>query len=248
MKRQVGVRLRGFTLVELLVVVAIIALLLALALPGLARAHKAARVAGCASNLRQIGVGWMGYLNDHEQKFPYVLFSNMQWFYGGKHPSMMRIGPELKHRPLNPYVDLAERGSHGSRVFACTEDREIIEHINHRSMTEGHSSWDFYGNSYMLNPAMIEKTTVSQRNGRIVLTRSQRPLSDVTLNHSLVLLAGDAQWFPSALNRPVDAQFHNTHDQMNVLFLDGHVKYVQMIRGQAMGTDYSVRIEPPAER
>ncbi len=56
---------RAFTLIELLVVVAIIALLIAILLPSLARARAGARLAACASNLHQIGVGLHAYAADN---------------------------------------------------------------------------------------------------------------------------------------------------------------------------------------
>ena len=58
-------RKTGFTLIELLVVVAIISLLLAILLPSLTQAQRAARAVKCASNLRQIGIGWTLYAQDH---------------------------------------------------------------------------------------------------------------------------------------------------------------------------------------
>ena len=59
----------GFTLIELLVVIAIIALLAAMILPALARAKQKSHRAACLSNLRQIGVGFTMYLDDHQERF-----------------------------------------------------------------------------------------------------------------------------------------------------------------------------------
>ena len=63
-------RRRAFTLVELLVVVGIIAVLLALLLPSLARARENARRVQCASHLRQLATAFFMYANENRQAYP----------------------------------------------------------------------------------------------------------------------------------------------------------------------------------
>src|SRR5688500_5072752 len=65
-------RRRGFTLVELLVVISIIAVLMGLLYPVFAQARRRAQQAPCTSNLRQIGQAFRMYLDDHEYKPPQI--------------------------------------------------------------------------------------------------------------------------------------------------------------------------------
>lgn len=57
---------RGFTLVELLLVIAVIAILCGLLFPALQRGKQSARQAQCASNLRQLGIAGQMYWDDHD--------------------------------------------------------------------------------------------------------------------------------------------------------------------------------------
>ena len=61
---------KGFTLVELLVVISIIALLMAILLPALARAREYAKRAVCSNQIKQLQTGWYMYCDDNKERVP----------------------------------------------------------------------------------------------------------------------------------------------------------------------------------
>ncbi|HEY3331043.1 MAG TPA: DUF1559 domain-containing protein [Capsulimonadaceae bacterium] len=63
-------RRRGFTLIELLVVIAIIAILAAILFPVFATAREKARQTTCTSNLKQLGLAYLQYVQDYDEYFP----------------------------------------------------------------------------------------------------------------------------------------------------------------------------------
>jgi prepilin-type N-terminal cleavage/methylation domain-containing protein len=98
-------RLFGFTLVELLVVIAVIAILAAILLPTLSRAKLAGRVAACKSNLHQLGVALRLYVDDFQ-------------FYPGYEYPVMAYGAGAYRNYLWDYRLLAyTAGNKG--VFLC---------------------------------------------------------------------------------------------------------------------------------
>ncbi|MCE5341594.1 MAG: type II secretion system GspH family protein [Planctomycetaceae bacterium] len=84
-------KIKGFTLVELLVVISIIAVLLAVLMPSLRKAKEQANFVICKNNLRQIGLAGTMYLQANNNAFPHPLVCVYTWKtfdppYGTSHP------------------------------------------------------------------------------------------------------------------------------------------------------------------
>src|SRR5687767_10444063 len=68
----------GFTLVELLVVIGIIAILIAILVPVLGRAREASRRTQCLSNLRELGTALVMYANNYKDQIPIGYWDGMK--------------------------------------------------------------------------------------------------------------------------------------------------------------------------
>jgi prepilin-type N-terminal cleavage/methylation domain-containing protein/prepilin-type processing-associated H-X9-DG protein len=100
-------RRKGFTLIELLVVIAIIAILAAILMPVFAQAREKARSASCMSNLKQIGLAAMQYVQDYDERWfwPHTWWrhtANIAPFFGSS------TWPQL----LYPYIKHGMAGDH----------------------------------------------------------------------------------------------------------------------------------------
>src|SRR5689334_6790015 len=72
----------GFTLVELLVVIGIIAVLIGVLLPALTNARRSASDVACKSNLRQIGLAMRSYCEAYKGHLPYTYISSQTYSIG----------------------------------------------------------------------------------------------------------------------------------------------------------------------
>ncbi len=119
---------KGFTLIELLVVIAIIALLLSVILPSLKKAKQKALEVLCRSNLRQWGVLFTMYSQDHDNSLPVGWNGGTMWmtdlmaYYNGADdvrncPAVKKFLSEVPGWNVSPLVNTLDRTFIGWGVY-----------------------------------------------------------------------------------------------------------------------------------
>jgi len=220
-------RRKGFTLVELLVVIGIIALLIAILMPALSRAREQTQRVSCLSNLRQLGTAMMMYVQDNKGRFPAAGVGVMDedWIY-------WHAGRNRDEAPLVRY----HGGKFIEKLYRCPSD--VIE--NRRTMTPG---LDF---SYTIN------WNIAWYPGRGLPPEIYPPKVTTIVNPSNKILfideswetIDDACWAPENWFGDTQNMLSIRHDKQaekaknispdevlragrgNVAFADGHCDYI----------------------
>lgn len=196
----------GFTLIELLVVIAIIAILAAILFPVFARARENARRASCQSNLKQIGLGVLQYVQDYDEHYPIRYFNN--WSAGGDEEGWASlIQPYLKSQQILqcPSESNPPSGSYNVVGFTDYWYSDVV------GRTSG-------GGSTGMAAAAFTAVSLTVMNGD-----SQTSVSHLGMHYSdwtnYILADGGETARYNAARRHLDGA--------NYAFADGHVKWIR---------------------
>jgi prepilin-type N-terminal cleavage/methylation domain-containing protein len=228
----------GFTLVELLVVVSIIALLLAIMFPALRKARGMAGRIHCQGNLRQIAVAWLAFSNDHEGHFFQRVNANHDfggWVGNGGYASV---------RPLNEYVGLEPEvtSERKAGVFRCRADKGGILGLPPQEL-----AYHYFGNSYQTNFFLIgpNQAYVPRDKREDLYNQINARLQNLTIanvsNHARLLLVGDNNWVCEwKLLMPHGKEWHIEPRHYCVAFLDGHTDFIKIRKGLYVTAEYNI--------
>jgi len=199
---------RGFTLIELLVVIAIIAILAAILFPVFARAREKARQASCLSNVKQLTLGLLMYVQDYDEKFTDDNFIDDAVFTPPP-PDHNRCYWRYK---IQPYVK-------NWQLFLCPsgEDRDWSA-VN----TQGQGSYGY--NTWLNN---VRLAMVQNPSDRLLFADARHWAAPACWPGNVAYPSYNAGYNPcGAANQPNWTDAHTRHNGgTNIGFVDGHAKW-----------------------
>lgn len=219
----------GFTLVELLVVISIIAALAALLLPALNKTKEQGRATLCRSNMKQITLGIMAYADDNDYYLPWPGDSNSNrdpdWVWGGETPSTLGT-PSAWGLP--DFGFRAEAGSVYSyvttlpRVSKAAYDKSKLNNSYpvYRCPSTGKLGESLRVN-FTMNAWLNPGEPGSNERG-VMETGVVNPVEKVLLANSDPSVMGSASLDPNGLNTPSVFVSHN--GRVNIGFIDSHIE------------------------
>lgn len=201
---------RKFTLIEMLVVIAIISILASLLMPGLQKARNTARNVSCLGNLRQIGITWGLYWNDNEGLIP--IRSTWSWFsWGGFNNGHVQSTP-LSQRLFTPGTSSLDAGS-----FKCPSD-------NDRGAI-GMGAWETVWNAYATSYSFWDGCT-TLTGGKPTKVSRYKQLSKNILNGDTTMYAATTAGWPGHTGI---FTWHSEYGYVsNVLYMDLHSASVDL--------------------
>jgi prepilin-type N-terminal cleavage/methylation domain-containing protein/prepilin-type processing-associated H-X9-DG protein len=204
----------GFTLIELLVVISIIAIIAAILFPVFARARENARRASCQSNLKQMSLGVLQYVQDYDERFP---------LSGGDQTlrcSVYSSDPFSWATKIQPYVK-------STQIFKCPSDYWHSAGGPNDAIRK--TATMSYANSKELGP-IYKAPTVPPTPAHISSIASPTKVVmwieyEYTQNAQMDTI-GCHWWADTYFFTNGDALAYNRHlDGSNIAFADGHVKW-----------------------
>lgn len=205
------VKVRAFTLIELLTVIAIIGILAAIIIPVVGKVREAARASQCLSNIRQIAMALNMFADDHREFYPTV--GNNDWI---KSASAVPTGemPGIFDYLAGQRVSTAVYWAHWNNRFRGTA---LICPTNEARNPSPYS--------YGLNEMLTERIPARQVPG-MGASKNFAARWRVTSPSQAMLVIESNQWrakLPGSTGGEEPVRIPRHGSQINLAYVDGHV-------------------------